>query len=759
MERNEERTAFAKACAYLNYNPAAQWTAHIAGVASCLVYIALLVVLWLFADLMVWRGRLPTFFEVPKGVQDRVLNEWNRLPAAVDPKAAVTATGAFRAMGDPLGEAAGPSAAVLAADRNGNERGARLELAGFDPTRSLELASKRPAADMDPDDLDALWRANLASALHQNLNVSNASLHDLLQQKHYHEIDHGLLSLVVRSHLNGELQAPFIAWVARWNPWLWNVYPNSPSIFSLHLTGLLLLGIVLALLGTFLMLLMYETAARAVIGAAHRFRRAVYHHAFRLGALAFRALGPSEAVAVFTRHVESVHDALYARMTVYLREPIKFCLLLLFALTVSFWLALAFLLFAVLVWLIGGRIGARFRRKSAEATHHAAERLTVIRESLMMMRLVKTYLMEQFNQSRVERQLARYSQAQRIRHRGESMPRPLLSLMTLLCALILLYVAGVIVLSGGLGVAGMGALATALVSLYRPAEKWLGTRRTLKRGRESALQLFQFLGRRGDVGQVVGAEFLPPLAERIEFDDVSLREPGRTRMLLENVSLAIPAGKRIGLIGADDLEKHALVYLIPRLLDPTSGEIRIDKYNLRWVTLDSLRNQITCVLQDNLVFHDTVANNIGCGDPAFTLPKIIEAAKTAHAHHFIQKLPQGYETPIGELGHPLSVSERFRIAIARAVLRDPALLIIEEPEKPLDEDSKNLLDDTLARVLPGRTVIFLTHRISTIRSCDVLFLLHHGKVAASGVHKELLAQNPLYRHLHYLEFNEMDEQV
>ena len=273
------------------------------------------------------------------------------------------------------------------------------------------------------------------------------------------------------------------------------------------------------------------------------------------------------------------------------------------------------------------------------------------------------------------------------------------------------------------------------------------------------MQLFKFLDRRGDVGQMVGAEFLPPLAERIEFDNVSLKEPGGSRLLLENVSLTIPAGKRVGLIGSDDLEKHALVYLIPRLLDPTSGEIRIDKHNLRWVTLDSLRAQIACVLQHNLVFHDTVANNIGCGDPAYTLPKIIEAAKTAHAHHFIQKLPQGYETPIGEMGHLLSVSERFRIALARAVLRDPALLIIEEPEKTLDDDSKNLLDDTLARVLPGRTVIFLPHRISTIRSCDVLFMLHKGKVTASGVHKELLAQNPLYRHLHYLEFNEMDEQV
>ena len=134
------------------------------------------------------------------------------------------------------------------------------------------------------------------------------------------------------------------------------------------------------------------------------------------------------------------------------------------------------------------------------------------------------------------------------------------------------------------------------------------------------------------------------------------------------------------------------------------------------MTLDSLRNQIAVVLQHNLVFHDTVANNIGCGDPVYTLQQIIEAAKMAHAHQFIQKLPQGYETPIGELGHSLTLSQQFRIALARAILRDPALLIIEEPAGEMDDETKDLLDDTLARVLPGRTAIFLPHRISTIRS-------------------------------------------
>jgi ATP-binding cassette subfamily B protein len=228
-------------------------------------------------------------------------------------------------------------------------------------------------------------------------------------------------------------------------------------------------------------------------------------------------------------------------------------------------------------------------------------------------------------------------------------------------------------------------------------------------------------------------------------------------MLLEEVSLSIPAGHCVGLIGADELEKHALVYLLPRLLDPSAGEIRVDDHNLRWVTLDSLRAQIATVLSHNLVFHDTVANNIGCGDQSFTLPQIIDAAKVAHAHHFIQKLPKGYDTPIGELGHPLSASEQFRVALARAILRDPALLIIEEPEAALDPDTKDLLDDTFTRFLPGRTAIFLPHRISTIRACNTLFLLHKGRIVATGEHKELLAGNSLYRHLHYLEFNEIEE--
>jgi ABC-type multidrug transport system fused ATPase/permease subunit len=233
---------------------------------------------------------------------------------------------------------------------------------------------------------------------------------------------------------------------------------------------------------------MREMAARATIEASTRLRRAVYHHTFRLGTLAFRALGPTEAVSVFTRHIEAVNDALYTRLTVWFREPIKFGLLLAFALVMQFWLALAFLLFALLVWLLGGQAAAYFRRRGRLATNQAGEYLTVMRESLMMMRLVKCYLMEPFNQARVERQLSRYAKVQLIRYRGEAIYQPLLILLGTLAALVLFFVAGARVLSGEVGVAAVVALVTALVSLYQPLEKWLDCRRVQRRGRESAVQ-------------------------------------------------------------------------------------------------------------------------------------------------------------------------------------------------------------------------------------------------------------------------------
>ncbi|HEV3085274.1 MAG TPA: ABC transporter ATP-binding protein [Gemmataceae bacterium] len=702
-----EREAFARARRFLNYSAVAKWLALTTAVATGVLYVALLVVLGLFADLIVSRGEIPLFRNLSRGEQDSFLQYWN----SIDPE----------------------------------QRAGQLVAIGLEAKNAQQLATATPVSTREQE---LAWRSYIYHILDSRVRPAAAALVKG-QPLDSPLLDRGILSLVVRS--TNRIYGRSIAWLARWNAWTWDNFTYLPGLFALAL--------VLALLRAILRFVMIAAAARATVEAATRLRRAVYHHTFRLGTLAVRALGPSEAVGIFTRELEAVHNGLYTWLTVVFREPVKFFLLLAFALIVNFYLALAFLFFALLVWLIGGQVAAYYRRQGRTAMQKAAEQLALIQESLMLMRLVKVYLMELFNQSRVERQLARYERAQMRRHLGEAIYRPLLVFLGTLAASILLAAAGLIVLSRHLGIATGILLATTLISLYWPIVTMIEHRRQLRRARASAVALFEFLDRKGDVGQMVGAEFLAPLSKQIEFDEVSLREPGTSRMLLQGISLTIQAGQRVALIGAEEMEKHALVYLIPRFLDPTAGEIRIDNHNLRWVTLDSLRAQIAIVLQHNLVFNDTVADNIGCGDPSYTLPQIIEAAKVAHAHQFIQKLPRGYETLIGDMGHTLDIGQQFLIALARAILRDPALLIVEEPAVSLGEDIKSLLDDTFARVLPGRTVIFLPHRIPTIRSCDRIFLLHKGRIQAAGAHRELLEQNELYRHLHYIEFNELIEQT
>jgi ATP-binding cassette subfamily B protein len=822
-----ERKAFNRAWRFLNYKPAAKWTALAAAVFTGVIYVGLLFTLGLFADLIVNRGHIPIFRALSQKDRDSFQKTWTahntsetvseetseqerkeraeslQAIGVIEDSARRLARRDFSKMSSPeqeliwraqvyriLNDRVGAGAAVLVLPelrelpnsvqmdfgqywRSLLKQDRRLKLSILEEENAgarVEALLGEDTSKLSFEDWETIWRCHLYQ-LQDSPSVANGFWRDRKNRFEtesaaanlsYPELaDRGILGLIVRTYDRSlaVLYNPVLGFIANWNPWMWKSGSATRPNYQDYLTGLLIAAVLLALLRALVMFVMNYSAALATIEASNRLRRAVYHHTFRLGTLAFRALGPSEAVGIFTRQIEAVHEGLYTWLTVVYREPVKFGLILLVALALNVWLTLAFLVFAFLVWVVGGQVAVYFRSQEREANRRASNQLALLQESLMMMRLVKCYLMELFNQARVERQLAKYSDDQLRRYRGKAIYRPVLLFLGSVAAVVLLYVAGLIVLSGQLGVARSIMLATTLVSLYWPVVHWLENRRSLRRGRQAAEVIFKFLDRPGEVGQVVGAEFLPPLQNKLEFDNVSFKEPGTGKALLQGVSLTVEAGQRVALVGPEDMEKHALVYLIPRFLDPTSGEIRIDSHNLRWVTFDSLRAQIAIVLQHNLVFNDTVANNIGCGDPGYDLPKIIDAAKIAHAHQFIQKLPRGYETLIGEMGHNLNVGEQFRIALARAILRDPALFIIEEPAALIDDDTKDLVDDTLARVLPGRTVIFLPHRISTIRSCHRIFLLHNGRVEAAGEHREMLTQSELYRHLQYLEFNVFSEQL
>ncbi len=713
-------TALARCRAFLDYYPLAKWLSIVSSVATAVLYVGLIVLLGFFIDLMVERGEIPAFHELPGHMRQHFLDD------------------------------------IAAADAERKQQvQEELKAVGIEPAQVKEWANGEPIENWSQRERAALWWGDTLRLLKEKVpDAADGTREKCQAVRHLHGSDAiyhnlgncGLLSLVVRWRYNVGFRA--IATLADWNPWMWE------SGNGLFLLDLFLWALGIAVVRLALMFLSRYLGALAVLEAVTRLRRSIYHQTNRLGTLAFQALGPSEAVSVSTRHLEVVHDGLFQWLTVYFRDPVKFGLLVAFTFVVNFWLAVAFILFALLVWLVGGQIAAYFRSKGRAAETRAAEHLILMQESLMLMRLIKIYLMESFNQARVERQLAGYANAQLTRYRSEAIYRPLFFFLGVLAALVLLLVAGYVVLNEQLGVTSSLVLAAAIISLYWPIIAFFEARKVVRRARIAARALFAFLDRQGGVGQAIEAEFIPAMTRLIQFDKVSLREAGTGRKLLTNVSFTIKAGEKVAIVGPDESEKHALVYLLPRFLDPSSGEVRIDGKNLRWVTLDSLRTQIAVVLQHNLVFNDTIANNIGCGDPTYNLPRIFEAAKMAHAHQFISKLPQGYETVIGEQGMPLKLGEMFRIALARAILRDPAILVIEEPVEPLDEDTKGMVDDTLQRVMPGRTVIFLPHRLSTIRACDQIFLLYQGKIDAIGDHRELLGSSDLYRHLQYMEFNE-----
>lgn len=722
---------FDRALEFFRYSRLAAWTALVASLLTAFLFVVLLAILGLFFDLVVNRGQVPALHQLaPTDVA--AFLESVELPT--DPAERTSRINEFvenvRALGldDPKLEG------LIAA-----EEPWKLSIADQELRRNL------------------LWRAEFAARLAVSVSEEAADRVRAAARKAVVRLgsraalareldDLGILGLVARAEAN--YQGAFVVPFARANAW---TYRHGNAFY---LQGLFLAGLAVTAARAICFFLGATLAARAVIEAITRLRRALYLQTFRLGTLAFRSLGPSEAVGVSTRHLEAVHEGLILTLTSWRREPVKFALVLLFAVLVNVWLAVVFLILAWLTWLIAGQFAAHYRTRMREAERETGEQLALLQESLMLMRLVKVYLMEQFNQSRFEKQLADYARAQRTRYWSEVIYRGAFRLIAIVAGLGLLYLSGRIVLVGGLGVASGLTMAAAIISLYWPATAWLEDRRILRRSRESARVLFEFLDRAGSVGQAGDAEFLPAMSRALEFDNVSLREPGTGKRLLRGVSMTVRAGEKVALVGPDDMEKYAVVYLLSRFLDPSQGQIRIDRKNIREVTFDSLRAQIATVLQHNLVFNDTVANNIGCGDPAFTLARIIEAAKIAHAHQFIQKLPRGYDTPIGDLGHSLNMGEKFRVALARAILRDPALLIIEETTAPLDDDTKGIIDDTFSRILPGRTVIFLPHRLSTLKSCDKVFFLHEGRIVDQGDHRELLQGNDLYRHLQYLEFNE-----
>jgi subfamily B ATP-binding cassette protein MsbA len=298
------------------------------------------------------------------------------------------------------------------------------------------------------------------------------------------------------------------------------------------------------------------------------------------------------------------------------------------------------------------------------------------------------------------------------------------------------------------------AFIAALFMMYGPAKKLSRVSASLQQAVAAADRIFEMLDTHSEVRERPGAQPLSPFRGAIDFCDVHFTYGGAEASTLRGVALRVRAGQMLAIVGRSGAGKTTLVNLIPRFYDVTEGAILVDDVDVRDVTLASLRAQIGIVTQETVLFDDTIAANIAYGRPSATREQIEAASRAAHAHEFIARLDAGYETTIGERGQRLSGGQRQRIAIARALLRDSPILILDEATSSLDAESEMLVQDALSTLMRNRTSLVIAHRLSTVRRADLIVVLERGRVIESGTHEALLARGEAYARLYELQLQE-----
>ncbi len=449
--------------------------------------------------------------------------------------------------------------------------------------------------------------------------------------------------------------------------------------------------------------------------------------------------------------VERVRSALSEWLADFFRQSFTLVVLVVVLFLLDWKLALGSLVFLPLVVVPISRLGRRIRHSVHSSQSRLAELSKILQETISGNRVVKAFSMEQF-EIRKFRETARRLLRENMRWvRAYAATAPVMQLLgAIVVALVVLYARDQI--RYGLMTKGvLIAFTYALFRVYEPVKRLGMIYHQFQQGLGASTQVFRLLELPEEVIEQPGAPPLPPFSRLIEFDDVSFAYAGGPP-ILQHVNLTVRAGEVIAIVGLSGAGKTTLVNLLPRFHDPTSGVVRIDGHDLRGVTLRSLRDQIAIVTQETILFHDTVWNNICYGRPDLPEARVVAAAKAALAHDFIQQLPQGYQTLLGERGQSLSGGQRQRLAIARALLKDSPILILDEATSELDADSERLVQQALATLMAGRTVFVIAHRLSTVRRADRILVLDGGSIRESGTHAELLARGGTYARLYELQF-------
>jgi len=515
-------------------------------------------------------------------------------------------------------------------------------------------------------------------------------------------------------------------------------------------------GIILVLLATFALKNLFDflkgyLVARVEQGVTRDLRNAVYDHLLEMDLGFFGRTRMGQIVSRLTHDVEQLRTLVTRELSKILSSVFEFSVAMALMLSLSWKLTLAACIVIPGTMGVWGPLVRKLRRGDRRVLDLAGEVNAHILETLSGIRLVKSSGAEGRERVRFHGLTGDYFRTFVRTERWRALAGPLTEMLVAAGTVVILwYGARLVVVQGALtGSEFVGFLALSL-KLYAPVKYAAKFPALVQPGLVGAERVFEFLDAPVEIRDRPGARELTGFEQELRFEGVSFAyDAGEP--VLESIDLTVPRGSVVALVGASGAGKSTLVDLVGRFHDVTAGRITVDGIDLREVTVRSLRDLLGIVSQETVLFHDSVRANIAYGTPGASPGEIESAARAAHAHDFISALPAGYETVVGERGTRLSGGQRQRIAIARALLRDPPILILDEATSALDSESERLVQAAIERLLEGRTVLVIAHRLSTVQRADQIVVLDGGRIVERGTHASLLALGGAYHRLHDLQ--------